>query len=103
MSNGNGTIDSSLLPGITDEEAKQLGQMFESQTAECEAPKLQLALPLEAVEELYKYTCGILRKLGSPEWGGAPGGGGCCWCTPRTKRYRVSSPGCVGTRALGPV
>lgn len=61
-------FDPSQLPGVTDFEAQQLGQMFESITSECEAPSTQSVTPTEAVKDLYKNICGFLRRLGAPMW-----------------------------------
>ena len=65
---GGGLPDFSLLPGVTDQEASDLSQVFASVTAECEAPTYHFAIPTEALKELYKFVCGFLRSLHAPQW-----------------------------------
>lgn len=68
MSNGDQPPDFSLLPGVTDQEAGELSQMFASVTAECPTPNVQFAIPTDGLRELYKYVCGFIRLAGAPLW-----------------------------------
>lgn len=63
---GGGVPDFSLLPGVTDQEAQDLSQVFASVAGECPTPTKQFAIPTEGVKELFKFVCGVMRVLGMP-------------------------------------
>lgn len=63
-----GGPDFSLLPGVTDQEVQDLSQVFASVTGECPTPTTHFAIPTEALKELYKFICGLLRSVGAPTW-----------------------------------
>jgi hypothetical protein len=65
---GGGLPDFSLLPGVTDQEASDLSQVFASVTAECPTPTTHFAIPTDTLKELYKFVCGLLRSVGAPQW-----------------------------------
>src|SRR6266851_2116907 len=65
----NGTPpDFSSFPGITDFEAQELKQVFQSVTAECPPPVTQFAIPTEGLKELHNFVCSFMRGLGTPQW-----------------------------------